>query len=283
MPAEEYWKQAIRLNNHAVFLMQTGVNDRAAIFSLQRALNLQKKYIRDIAQHQVQNPGARSSSISNLARLEKASRLHSSRTIRRFQDADFFLFDQAFLMREDLSMPDGESRSKTAFVETQSAVILFNLALVFHRHGHSGRQLRKCRREQKWCNSKRENDEDKLLLSKSKILYGMAGKLIGSMGPSSLGYEDAVSQELFAGTTFALRLGIANNVAHVEAILDSRNNNHDLEPKPDLQSVARLMADDASRQSSGAKHIPFAVLSGILMNVSSRSPFGCSERFAPAA
>lgn len=200
--------------------MQTGAGsatDAAIIRNLQQAITL--------IQGCIQEEIATVKTLRSAAGVRRftSSMPYPSRQIRHFQDSGFLLFDQAFVL------PDGEvnevagfsissPESRKTWMELQCSAILFNLALIFHRRAHLRRQREEVSPLEPGTQHHHQCDEafrsqTRLLFSKSNLLYGMAKDLVN--GESGNNHNGAESAHVFLVTKFALRLGIANNIAHI--------------------------------------------------------------------
>jgi hypothetical protein len=207
------WNEAIRLNNHAVLLLHTGnsTDDETIIRHLQEAVGHFQICIREemITPATAEHESNKQSICCTLG--------HSSQRISNFQDSDFFLFDQAFLLFEnddlDRDCANGSATlSRKAWIKSQSAIVLFNLALTFHRRAN----LRFLYESDPFKQEKSDAtflSQTRSLFEKSKLLYRMAQD-IAEEGCSTRTEEET---DLFQGTKLALRLGIANNLVHISA------------------------------------------------------------------
>ncbi|KAG7363865.1 hypothetical protein IV203_037066 [Nitzschia inconspicua] len=247
------WKDAIGLNNHAVALLAGGgaANDGAIIQCLQEAVALLQRAIQ----------GESDNHLFPSQRVENETYSANKSTVQRiqcFEDPDFLLFDQAFLILEE----DDDSRlrlfcndrDRDAWIELQSSIVLFNLALTFHR-----RALLRSQYEQQHpqnCDTLfRQNSY--VFFSKSKLLYTMSNNILLEHG----GNCARTNNDLFQSTKFALRLAIANNMAHIAVISEPRQED-DVSP---TNQVAQLIEEGVPKKATMI--LPFAILSGIIMNI----------------
>jgi hypothetical protein len=271
------WNEAVRLNNHAVLLMGTGnlTDDETIIRNLQQAITHIQLCIRE----EMMTPAA--AKYQSNEQPICCTVTHSSRQLVQFQDSNFFLFDQAFLLfdKDDLEV-DGAYGSATlarkAWIETQSAIVLFNLALTYHRRAnlHYMYQNDPLKREQ--CDAKFFSNT-RSLFEKARHLYGMANSVVE--GGRITCKEDQT--DLFEGTKFALRLGIANNLVHISACTTfSETVGHQHDMAYQVQCVARVVEEGVTK--APYHHIPFSILLGITMNIVARKD-GITDLFAPAA
>jgi hypothetical protein len=272
------WNEAIRLNNHAVLLMHTGnpTDDETVIRNLQQAVTHFQVCIRE----EMISPEAANQDCKGQKVFCTVAQ--SSRQITYFQYTDFFLFDRAFLLFEqDEQELDGVHGSATlakkAWIKSQGAVVLFNLALTFHRRANLRYLYANDPFKREQCDANFLSDT-RSLFEKSRLLYKMANAIVG--GCLCPGTEDVT--DLFEGTRFALRLGIANNLVHISACTNvaDEGGHHQHDVTYQVQNVARIVEEGVT--TVAYRHLPFSILSGIMMNIVSRTD-GVPSLFAPAA
>ncbi|KAG7363868.1 hypothetical protein IV203_037069 [Nitzschia inconspicua] len=260
------WTGAIRLNNHAVALMEGGgaENDGAIVHFLQEAVVVLQHAIQEemgseafSAQGRTEDEHCDIITGANEATIE-----FSSRRIRCFQDPEFFLFDLAFLLFENNDDARtgfiSKGRDRKSWVEMQSSIVLFNLGLTFHR-----RALLRYRHQQQHPQDYdvvlRQNTQ--VLFSKSKLLYTMSSKILVELVDNG----SRINNDLFRSTKFALRLGIANNMAHIAVVEDPTR----AYESHFMQQVAQLIEEGTSKKA--ATTLSFTILSGIMMNIISQN------------
>ncbi|KAG7339626.1 hypothetical protein IV203_025330 [Nitzschia inconspicua] len=259
------WKEAICLNNHAVALLEGGggaANDGAIVQSLQDAVVLlqhaiqQEKMCNDVFPMQ----GTQNEPCGIDTDAYNVTVTFASKRIRCFQEPDFFLFDHAFLLPEfeDASRTGffSNGRDRNSWIELQSSVVLFNLGLTLHRRALLHRQYEQQISQD--CDVVLLQ-ETQVLFFKSKLLYTMSNNVLVEHGEKS----DQNSNDLFPSTRFALRLGIANNMAHIAFFMEDPKQG-DVAP---IQQVAQLIGEASYKKA--AMTLPFEILSGIMMNITS--------------
>ncbi|KAG7363931.1 hypothetical protein IV203_037133 [Nitzschia inconspicua] len=269
------WKDAICLNNHAVAMLEWGgaVNDGAVVQCLQDAVVLLQPAIQGEMGSDVfpaQGPENESCGIKTGAK--KVTLTFSCQRICCFQDADFFLFDHAFLLPEynDASRTGLLSigRDRNSWIELLCAIVLFNLGLTFHRRALLHRQHEQQNPQD--CDAALRQ-KTQVLFSKSKLLYTMSNNILVDHKHGG----DRNYNGLFQSTKFALRLGITNNLAHIAVMEDPIQG--DVSP---IQQVAQLIEEYTWKNA--ATTLPFEILWGIMINIISQNQ-NLSHRLAVAA
>jgi hypothetical protein len=148
-----------------------------------------------------------------------------------------------------------------ALLTTQSAIIIFNLALVYHR------QVTVLRREATAQNTDSSASDGTTrmqpMMQKANALYNLALKLIDDPG---LG-------DHHKGTRFSIRLGIMNNLAHLEHC------NKSTSVENTLCHLATLIDDMVCDKLT--KFVDPSLLKGMLRNICSWT--GISSSAAAAA
>ncbi|KAG7340050.1 hypothetical protein IV203_006454 [Nitzschia inconspicua] len=269
------WKDAICLNNHAVALLEWGgaVNDGAVVQCLQDAVVLLQHAIQgEMGSDVFPAQGTENESCGINTGAKKVTLTFSCHRIRCFQDPDFFLFDQAFLLPgyNDASRTGLLSigRDRNSWIELLSSIVLYNLGLTFHRrallHRHHEQQ------NPQDCDAALRQ-KTQVLFSKSKLLYTMSNNVLVEHENSG----NRNNNDLFQSTKFALRLGIANNLAHIAVMEDLRHG--DVSP---IQQVAQLIEEYTWKNA--ATTLPFEILWGIMINMISQNQ-NLSHRLAAAA
>jgi hypothetical protein len=112
----------------------------------------------------------------------------------------------------------------------------------------------------------------------------MANELIGRGHHNGSAAAAANNEDVFYAIKFALRLGIANNLAHISFHYtdglpsnnrSSNSSSNNVDPLH-FQQIAQLVEEGAAataattQEAAAASYLPFSVLSGILMNIASR-------------
>ncbi|KAG7337116.1 hypothetical protein IV203_006393 [Nitzschia inconspicua] len=249
------WKDAIRLNNHAVVLLESdgAANDEAIVQCLQEAVGI----LQDAIQGEIGNHVSPAQETENQPAWNINTIRFSPERIRWFHDPDFFLFDHAFLLFEEEDAARSHlffnGRDRDAWIELQSSVVLFNLAVTFHRRALLRRQYEQLHPQQ--CDAVFLQNTQ-MLFSKSKLLYTMSNNILLEHG----GNGARTNNDLFQSTKFAVRLGIANNMAHIALLQDQREG--DVSP---IQDVGKLIEEGACEKVP--MDLPFEILSGIVMNI----------------
>ncbi|KAG7337115.1 hypothetical protein IV203_006394 [Nitzschia inconspicua] len=271
------WTGALHLNNHAVALMESGgaENDGTIVHCLQEAVVVLQHAIQEEMGREVFSAQGRTENqpwdINTGANEDTFA--FSSRRIRCFQDPEFFLFDLAFLLFENNDNARtgliSKGRDRNSWIEMQSSVVLFNLGLTFHRRALLRSQYEQ-QHPQDYDVVLRQNTQ--VLFSKSKLLYTMSSKILVEHGDNG----SRINNDLFQSTKFALRLGIANNMAHIAVMEDPRR----AYESQFMQQVAQLIEEGAPKKA--ATTLSFTILSGIMMNIISQNQ-RISHRLAAAA
>mmetsp|Transcript_16965 Transcript_16965/g.31401 ORF Transcript_16965/g.31401 Transcript_16965/m.31401 type:complete len:242 (-) Transcript_16965:125-850(-) len=181
---------AIRLNNEAVLLLREG-KDFSAMQTMERALELGKMH----ASRSLSMPFGRAKSTLGSSSLSPGKVcIHRPFRLNSCGDSSsFFLYNQALEIPTFVLEARDEATGVVAcsvddedFVNTCCTIMIFNMALLFHRRGchQNGRRF----------------------LSKANALYSLALQILKNVSRG---------QRRFEFTVFTLRLAIANNLAHV--------------------------------------------------------------------
>ncbi|KAL3904446.1 MAG: hypothetical protein SGARI_004919 [Bacillariaceae sp.] len=181
--------EAITLNNKAAFLLEDGGHDVNAVRMLERALNIGRD--ETAAMVSLRESLKIGLSPQNLSPISSSSSIHRSFDIGNMVDESFFLVNQVLEIRLPSDLTSETLLLDDDLLQTCCSIIIFNLAIAYHRRGHVRRQ----------------GD----LLVKSKRLYLLAFKLLRQVhfAPNSRSFV------AFGSTIFHLGAACLNNVAHI--------------------------------------------------------------------
>jgi hypothetical protein len=211
--------QAILLNNEAIYLIQAG-RDAKAVEKMEKAL-LVGKQESSILLNQL---GGRQQNDVPLDNSHGMECIHASVSLSKLQDDTFFIYSQGMSIRTDI-FSEETSSSKTPnehLVNTCCAIMIFNLALAYHRRGVLDKPYHN-------------------LLVKANAMYCLAEQLSKKVSDRSRAY---------GFTNFTIQLATVNNMAQIDRFRNVHGHHTS-------DRLSRLLGVLASLMSSNTYYVTF--------------------------